>query len=154
MSMGIAKVFRSGGIRYPQKRFRWGSSVEKTDGYRAEGWTHLAGPPAAMFILAEGFMEADMIHTLTDMTVLTAPSVNALMQLQKRLDVLCEESVREIKTAFDMDMATNEHIQNGYRSLTALLNEMDFHFGTCWGPQYKGLDDYIWEGSYHYHRPE
>lgn len=89
-----------------------------------------------MFILAEGFMEADMIHTLTDMTVLAAPSVNALMQLQKRLDVLCEESVREIKTAFDMDMATNEHIQNGYRSLTALLNEMDFHFGTCWGPQY------------------
>ncbi len=54
-----------------------------------------------------------------------------------------------------MDLATNEHVQNGYRSLTELLSQMGFHFGTyLWDPQYKGLDDYIWEGCYQRHRPE
>ena len=63
--------------------------------------------------------------------------------------------MEEIKTAFDMDLATNEHVQNGYRSLTALLSQMGFHFGTyLWDPQYKGLDDYIWEGCYQRHRPK
>ena len=138
-----------------RRKFRWVSSAEKPDGCRAEGWTHLAGPPAAKIILTEGPMKADVIHTLTGMTVLAVPGVNALTQLQKALEVLREEGVKEIKTAFDMDMATNEHVQNGYRSLTELLSEMGFHFGTyLWDPQYKGLDDFIWEGCYHRHRPE
>ena len=52
-------------------------------------------------------------------------------------------------------LGVNEHVQNGYRSLTALLSEMGFHFGTyLWDPQYNGLDDYIWQGCYHRHRPE
>ena len=137
-----------------RRKFRWVSSAEKPDGCRAEGWTHLAGPPAARIILTEGPMKADVIHTLTGMTVLAVPGVNALTQLQKALEVLREEGVKEIKTAFDMDMATNEHVQNGYRSLTELLSQMGFHFGTyLWDPQYKGLDDYIWESCLERHRP-
>jgi hypothetical protein len=92
-------------------------------------------------------MKADVIHTLTGATVLAVPGVNALTQLQKALEALRRECVEEIKTVFDMDLATNEHVQNGYRSLTELLSQMGFHFGTyLWDPQYKGLDDYIWEG--------
>ena len=48
-----------------RRKFRWVSSAEKPDGCRAEGWTHLAGPPAAKIILTEGPMKADVIHTLT-----------------------------------------------------------------------------------------
>ena len=58
-------------------------------------------------------MKADVIHTLTGDTVLAVPGVNALTQLEKALEVLRAQGVEEIKTAFDMDMATNEHVQNG-----------------------------------------
>lgn len=52
----------------------------------------------------------------------------------------------EIKTAFDMDFATNHHVQNGYNNLLQLLGDMGFRYGTyLWDPTYKGLDDYIWE---------
>ena len=138
-----------------RRKFRWVSSAEKPDGCRAEGWTHLAGVPTARIILTEGPMKADVIHTLTGDTVLAVPGVNALTQLEKALEVLRAQGVEEIKTAFDMDMTTNEHVQNGYHSLTELLGQMGFHFGTyLWDPQYKGLDDYIWEGCLHRHRPE
>lgn len=53
----------------------------------------------------EGPVKTDVIHTLTGMTVLAVPGVNALTQLQKALEVLREEGVRKIKPAFDMDMA-------------------------------------------------
>lgn len=137
-----------------RRKFRWVSSAEKPDGCRAEGWVHLAGRPTTRIILTEGPMKADVIHTLTGATVLAVPGVNALTQLQKALEALRKEGMEEIKTAFDMDLATNDHVQNGYRSLTELLSQMGFHFGTyLWDPQYKGLDDYIWEGCYHRHRP-
>lgn len=45
---------------------------------------------------------------------------------------------------FDMDFATNHHVQNGYNSLLQLLGNMGFTFGTyLWDPRYKGLDDYV-----------
>ena len=47
---------------------------------------------------------------------------------------------------FDMDFAINHHVQNGYNSLLELLGNMGFRYGTyVWDPNYKGLDDYIWE---------
>ena len=79
-----------------RRKFRWVSSAEKPDGCRAEGWTHLAGEPTARIILTEGPMKADVIHTLTGDTVLAVPGVNALTQLQKALEVLREEGVKEI----------------------------------------------------------
>ena len=67
-------------------------------------------------------------------------------QLQMTLEDLRNEGLLEIKTAFDMDFATNHHVQNGYNSLLQLLGNMGFTFGTyLWDPRYKGLDDYIWE---------
>ena len=45
-----------------------------------------------------------------------------------------------------MDFAINHHVQNGYNSLLELLGNMGFRYGTyLWDPNYKGLDDYIWE---------
>ena len=43
-----------------------------------------------------------------------------------------------------MDFSTNRHVQDGLRNLLALIDEMNFRFGTyVWDPRYKGLDDYI-----------
>ena len=72
--------------------------------------------------------------------------VNTLAQLELTLTELRREGLVEIKTAFDMDFAINHHVQNGYNSLLELLGNMGFRYGTyLWDPNYKGLDDYIWE---------
>lgn len=69
-----------------------------------------------------------------------------LTQLELTLTELRSEGLVEIKTAFDMDFATNHHVQNGYNNLLQLLGDMGFRYGTyLWDPAYKGLDDYIWE---------
>lgn len=129
-----------------RRKFRWVSSTEMEDGCRAEGWTHLAGDVKPTILLTEGPMKADVIHALTGLTVLAVPGVNSLTQLQMALEDLRKEGLVEIKTAFDMDFATNHHVQNGYNSLLQLLGDMGFTFGTyLWDPRYKGLDDYIWE---------
>ncbi len=128
-----------------RRKFRWVSSAEMEDGCRAEGWTHLAGKVRSTILLTEGPMKADVIHALTGLTVLAVPGVNSLTQLAMALEDLRSVGVVEIKTAFDMDFATNHHVQNGYNSLLQLLGDMGFTFGTyLWDPCYKGLDDYVW----------
>ena len=132
-----------------RRKFRWVSSVGKPDGTRAEGWTHLAGPPQETVLLTEGPMKADVIHFLAGQTVLAVPGVNSLNHLKNTLEYLREQGTRNIMTAFDMDFLSNPHVQNGYSSLVSMLSEMDFKYGTyLWDPQYKGLDDYIWQYCY------
>ena len=127
-----------------RRKFRWVSSAEMEDGCRAEGWTHLAGKVRSTILLTEGPMKADVIHALTGLTVLAVPGVNSLTQLAMTLEDLRSEGLAEIKTAIDMDFATNHHVQNGYNSLLQLLGDMGLTFGTyLWDPRYKGLDDYV-----------
>ncbi|MBQ8299858.1 MAG: DUF3854 domain-containing protein [Clostridia bacterium] len=129
-----------------KRKFRWVSSSDMKDGCKAEGWTHLAGPISEKIILTEGPMKADVIHTLTGITVLAVPGVNTLTQLKLTLEILRKEGLKNVKTAFDMDLLTNYHVQNGFNNLLQLLDDMNFKFGTyIWDPRYKGLDDYIWE---------
>lgn len=127
------------------RKFRWISSAEKQDGCRAIGWTHLAGKVTPTVIITEGPMKADIINSLTGLTVLAVPGVNTLTQLKITLEELKELGVTHIQTAFDMDFLTNHNVQNGFENLLSLLDEMDFKFGTyLWDAEYKGLDDYIW----------
>lgn len=129
-----------------KRKFRWISSTDQEDGCRAEGWAHLVGSVRPTLVLTEGPMKADVINALTGMTVLAVPGVNTLAQLELTLTELRREGLVEIKTAFDMDFAINHHVQNGYNSLLELLGNMGFRYGTyLWDPNYKGLDDYIWE---------
>lgn len=129
-----------------KRKFRWISSTDQEDGCRAEAWTHLIGSVRPTLVLTEGPMKADVINALTGMTVLAVPGVNTLTQLEITLTELRREGLVEIKTAFDMDFAVNHHVQNGYNSLLELLGNMGFRYGTyLWDPNYKGLDDYIWE---------
>lgn len=137
-----------------KRKFRWVSSAEMKSGCKAEGWTHLAGPPTETMLLTEGPMKADVVHALTGLTVLAVPGVNALTQLEIALRHLKEQGLQKIMTAFDMDMATNPHVQKGYRQLLLLLDRMGFTFGTyLWDGSYKGLDDYVWEFCLKRNRP-
>ena len=129
-----------------KRKFRWVSSTELKNGCKAEGWTHLAGSPDEVILLTEGPMKADVIHALTGQTVLAVPGVNALTQLEITLKQLKERGLQKIMTAFDMDMATNPHVQKGYQQLLVLIDQMGFQFGTyLWDGSFKGLDDYVWE---------
>lgn len=130
-----------------KRKFRWVSSAERSDGCRAEGWAHIAGPVCEQVLLTEGPMKGDIIHHLTGQTVVAVPGVNTLTQLRLVLLELMELGVRHIMTAFDLDFLTNQHVQNGYADLTWMLHVMGLTFGTyMWDPAYNGLDDYVWEG--------
>lgn len=129
-----------------RRKFRWISSAGRTDGCGAEGWTHVVGKAERTVILTEGAMKADLIYALTSRTVIALPGVNALTHLEKMLSDLKDKGVQEIKIAFDMDFLMNPHVQNGLWNLMMLLWRMNLIFGCyLWNPEYKGLDDYIWE---------
>ena len=49
--------------------------------------------------------------------------VNTLTQLKITLEILRANGLSRIKTAFDMDFSTNQHVQNGFNSLLSLLDE-------------------------------
>ena len=94
-------------------------------------------------------MKADVIHALSGQTVLAVPGVNALNHLEKSLRFLREQGTRQIMTAFDMDYMSNPHVQNGYQDLARILSKLNMSYGTyLWDPEYKGLDDYIWQYCY------
>lgn len=129
-----------------KRKFRWVSSSERRDGCHAEGWTYVSGKVKPIMLLTEGPMKSDIINTLAGLPVIAVPGVNALTHLRLTLEQLKKYGLTEIKTAFDMDMLTNWHVQNGYNNLMSLLDEMGFKYGTyLWNPKCKGFDDYIWE---------
>lgn len=129
-----------------RRKFRWVSSSERKDGCRAEGWTHLAGEVKENIIITEGPMKADVIHALTGETVLSVPGVNSLSHLETALKKMQAMGLKMVRTAFDMDFAANNHVQNGFQNLLSLIDDIGLRFGTyTWDPTYKGLDDYIWE---------
>ncbi len=129
-----------------KRKFRWVSSGDRQDGCRAEGWTHVVGAVTPIMLITEGPMKADVINALTGLSVLAVPGVNSLTHLNTTLDELTGEGLKVIKTAFDMDYATNHHVQNGLSNLCSLLDQNGLRYGTyIWDPRYKGLDDYIWE---------
>ena len=127
-----------------KRKFRWVSSVDRKDGCKSEGWTHLAGKITPQILLTEGPMKADIINALFGLTVLAVPGVNSLTKLKTALEDLQKRGVRKVQTAFDMDFLTNINVQYGFNNLLSLLDGMGFRFGTyVWDPRYKGLDDYI-----------
>ncbi len=129
-----------------KRKYRWVSSGDRPDGCKAESWTHLSGGVMPIMLITEGPLKADVINALTGMTIIAVPGVNALTHLKTTLSELKSEGLREVKTAFDMDYITNKHVQDALESLMALLDVNGFKYSTyLWDPNYKGLDDYIWE---------
>lgn len=126
-------------------KFRWISSIGKQDGCKAETWTHLVGEPAPTVLLTEGPMKADVIHSLTGLTVIAVPGVNSLRHLKTSLEYMHSKGTVKIMTCFDMDYLKNPHVRDGYYNLAGVLTEAGFAYGTyLWDPQHKGLDDYLW----------
>ena len=129
-----------------KRKFRWFASTDMPDGCHAENWTHIVGEIRHTVLITEGPMKADIIHTLTGLTVVAVSGVYSLKHLEETLKILRQKGVSEIMTAFDMDMTINFHVREAYEKLLELLNDMNFKYGTyVRDPRYKGLDDFIWE---------
>lgn len=96
-----------------KRKFRWVSSVGRTDGCKAEGWAHIVGPVRSEVLLVEGFMKADIIHHLTGQTVVAVPGVNTLVHLEELLTTLKESGLAKIMTVFDMDFLAKPSVQSG-----------------------------------------
>ncbi len=131
-----------------KRKFRWLSSIERKNGCGSNSWVHIAGPVRSTMLLTEGAMKGDVIHSLSGASVISVQGVNALKHLAPVLQELKNEGLTTIKTAFDMDMLCNYHVQKGYNSLLYLLDKLEFKFSTyLWNPYYKGLDDYLYHLS-------
>ena len=128
-----------------QRKFRWVSSGGLHHGTAALSYSHFIGDQSKTVLLTEGPMKADIINALTGMTVIAIPGVNCLTQLDAALRTLKARGTNHIMIAFDMDFASNQHVQNGYSRLLDCLDNVGLKYGTyVWDPAYKGLDDYIW----------
>lgn len=126
-------------------KYRWFSSVGKQDGCKAECWAHITGEPTETVLLTEGPMKADIIHSITGLTVIAVPGVNSLTHLEEVLRYVQLRGTKRIMTAFDMDYLRNPHVKDGYHNLAEMLARSGIAYGTyLWDPQYKGLDDYVW----------
>ena len=126
-------------------KFRWISSIGKQDGCKAEGWTHMIGNPMPTVLLTEGPLKADVIHYITGQTVIAVPGVNSLKHLKETLEYLQSQGTTKVMTCFDMDYLKNPHVRDGYYNLANILAEVGIEYGTyLWDPQFKGLDDYVW----------
>ena len=126
-------------------KFRWISSIGKQDGCKAEGWTHMIGNPKPTVLLTEGPLKADVIHYITGQTVVAVPGVNSLKHLKETLEYLQSQGTTKVMTCFDMDYLKNPHVRDGYYNLANILAEVGIEYGTyLWDPQFKGLDDYVW----------
>ena len=138
----------------------YNGSSPRMDGVKADVEYITRELPGAKFCLIDFNNDENLIAPFTDDTSYIRSSVNSIYPLpdyhatgtninvcKKLLGQMVQDAVRmgdgRIVVFFITD---GEHVQNGYRSLTELLSQMGFHFGTyLWDPQYKGLDDYIRE---------
>ena len=127
------------------RKYRWISSRDMTDGTASETWCHFVGDPAADCpIITEGPLKADIVSQYMGRTVIAVPGVNSLSHLRDVLQELRDRGVRTIYIGFDMDYISNPHVKSGREQLQAILEEYGFCYKTyIWNPYFKGLDDYV-----------
>lgn len=125
-------------------RYMWFSSRDMKSGCGAMTWPHFVGYPEKVVYLTEGGLKGDIAHRFTGDPYVCIPGVNALKQLEPMLVELKKYGVLKIKTAFDMDLLTNEHVRKAYDNLVALIHKHGFECEMMtWDPEYKGIDDYL-----------
>lgn len=125
-------------------RYKWLSTRDMVSGCAAETYAHFVGAPANTILLTEGPLKADIIYRFLEIPIVAVPGVNSTQKLSEMLPRLWKAGVRRIKTAFDMDYATNPNVQESYVKLVLLLRKYGFAVERLlWDGNYKGLDDYL-----------
>lgn len=107
------------------------------------------------FVLTEGSMKADLVHSLADVPVISVAGVNATTHLERTLKNLAKLGIKTIIHAYDMDYLTNDKVQGQLVKTKKLIEDAGLQYKMMtWNTKVvidsveydgllKGLDDYL-----------
>lgn len=128
----------------PNRKYRWLSSRDMTNGTRSYSWVHVTGDiTKKRAYLTEGPLKGDVASFLArDVLFVCIGGVNALGGLK---DTIRDLGVTEVVEAMDMDQMTNLNVR---KAVLAVRREVQSIRGLkymkyTWNPAYKGVDDYL-----------
>ena len=128
----------------PDRKYRWLSSRDLTNGTRSYSYIHVTGDTTQKrAFLTEGPLKGDVASYLAhDALFVCVGGVNAIRGLKKTLMGL---GVSRVVEAMDMDQMTNPDVRN---AVLAMRREVQAIKGLkytkyTWDPAYKGIDDYL-----------
>ena len=128
----------------PDRKYRWLSSRDMTNGTRSYSWVHVTGDTTSRrAYLTEGPLKGDVASFLAhDALFVCIGGVNALNGLT---DTLKSLGVTEVVEAMDMDQNTKPEVR---KAILAMRKEVQAvkrwkYTKYTWDPAYKGVDDYL-----------
>ena len=128
----------------PNRKYRWLSSRDMTDGTRSYSWVHVTGDTTSKrAYLTEGPLKGDVASYLAhDALFVCIGGVNAIRGLK---DTLKDLGATQVVEAMDMDQMTNPDVRN---AVLAMRREVQAIKGLkytkyTWDPAYKGVDYYL-----------
>lgn len=126
------------------RKYRWLSSRNMTNGTRSYSWVHVTGDTTSKrAYLTEGPLKGDVASFLAnDALFVCIGGVNSLNGLT---DTLRSLNVTEVVEAMDMDQSTKPEVR---KAILAMRKEIQAvkrwkYTKYTWDPAYKGVDDYL-----------
>ena len=126
------------------RKYRWLSSRDMTNGTRSYSWVHVTGDTTSKRAsLTEGPLKGDVASCLAnDALFVCIGGVNSLNGLT---DTLRSLNVTEVVEAMDMDQSTKPEVR---KAILAMRKEIQAvkrwkYTKYTWDPAYKGVDDYL-----------
>ena len=130
--------------REPDRKYRWLSSRDMTNGTRSYSWVHVTGDiTSKRAYLTEGPLKGDVASFLAkDSLFVCVGGVNAIQGLK---NTILDLGVTEVAEAMDMDQMTNPKVR---KAVLAIRREVQSikrirYTKYTWNPAYKGVDDYL-----------
>ncbi len=126
------------------RKYRWLSSRDMTNGTRSYSWVHITGDTTSKrAYLTEGPLKGDVASFLAhDALFVCIGGVNSLNGLTKTLRDL---GVTEVVEAMDMDQNTKPEVRKAILAMRKEVQKIKRWKYTkyTWDPAYKGVDDYL-----------
>ena len=128
----------------PDRKYRWLSSRDMSNGTRSYSWVHVTGDTASKrAYLTEGPLKGDVASFLAhDALFVCIGGVNSLNGLT---DTLRDLGVTEVVEAMDMDQSTKPEVRKAIQAMRKEVQAVKRLKYTkyTWDPAYKGVDDYL-----------
>ena len=126
------------------RKYRWLSSRDMTNGTRSYSWVHVTGDTTSKrAYLTEGPLKGDVASFLAhDALFVCIGGVNSLNGLT---DTLRGLGVTEVVEAMDMDQNTKPEVRKAIQAMrkeVQAIKRLKYTKYT-WDPAYKGVDDYL-----------
>ena len=128
----------------PDRKYRWLSSRDLTNGTRSYSYIHVTGDiTQKRAFLTEGPLKGDVASYLAhDALFVCVGGVNAIRGLKDTLKGL---GVTQVVEAMDMDQLTNPNVRDAIQTMRREVQAIKGLKYTkyTWDPAYKGVDDYL-----------